>query len=121
MNKEIEQECYKFTEKIRLSTLSAIENEKEISKGEYDILLSEADADKVPIEKTRYSFSYDKHIVEIDIYPFWHDRAILEIELASESEEYSIPSFISVIKNVSDDPRYKNARLAKSIVFDKID
>ncbi len=110
-----------FTEKIRISSLSAFEDERELTKEEYDKLLLEADPDRTPIGKTRYAFPFVNHIIEIDVYPFWSDRAILEIELSTEGEKYSIPSFISVIKNVSDDSRYKNARLAKSIVFENID
>ena len=110
-----------FTEKIRISSLSAFENERELTKEEYENLLLETDPNRTPIEKTRYVFPFDNHTIEIDVYPFWNDRAILEIELTSEGEKYSIPSFISVTKNVSDDPRYKNARLAKSIVFENID
>ena len=110
-----------FTEKIRISSLSAFEDERELTNEEYDTLLLEADSDRTPIGKTRYAFPFDNHTIEIDVYPIWNDRAILEIELTSEGEKYSIPSFISVIKNVSDDPRYKNARLEKSIVFENID
>jgi CYTH domain-containing protein len=110
-----------FTEKIRISSLSAFEDERELTKEEYDKLLLEADSDRTPIEKTRYAFPFDNHFIEIDVYPFWSDRAILEIELSTEGEKYSMPSFISVIKNVSNDSRYKNARLAKSIVFENID
>ena len=110
-----------FTEKTRISSLSAFEDERSITKEEYHKLLLESDPARTPIEKTRYVFPFDGHTIEIDVYPFWCDRAILEIELASEEEKYSLPSFISVIKNVSEDSRYKNARLAKSIVFENID
>ena len=85
-----------LTEKTRISDLSAYENEMEISFDDYNSFLKNADTSRISIEKTRYSFPLDSHIVEIDIYPFWNDRAILEIELSDESEEYSIPSFISV-------------------------
>ena len=110
-----------LTEKRRISALSSFEDERMITPDEYRELLKVSDPERIPIKKTRYAFSHDSHLIEIDIYPFWSDRAILEIELASEAEEYSIPPFISVIKNVTDDSRYKNARLAKEIVFDDID
>jgi CYTH domain-containing protein len=37
----------------------------------------------------------------------------MEIELASEDEEIVIPEGIRVIREVTDDPSYKNAALAK--------
>ena len=111
---------YILTEKIRISSLSAYENEKEITEEEYISLLRQADKSRRPIEKTRYAFPHRSHTVEIDIYPFWKDRAILEIELLSESDEYSIPDFIKVLKNVTDDKRYKNVNLALNPVFDDI-
>ena len=104
----------------RISTLSCYEDESIISHDEYDILLLSADNEKKSINKIRYSFEYCKHILEIDVYDFWCDRATLEIELESEDEEFSIPSFINVIKEISTDGRYKNTNLAKSVPYDEI-
>ena len=114
------QITYIKTVKERISTLSCYEDESIISHDEYDALLLSADNEKKSIHKTRYSFEYCKHILEIDVYDFWDDRATLEIELESEDEEFSIPSFIDVIKEISTDGRYKNTNLAKSVPFDEI-
>ena len=114
------QITYIKTVKKRISTLSCYEDESIISHDEYDILLLSADNEKNSIHKTRYSFEYCEHILEIDVYDFWDDRATLEIELESEDEEFSIPSFINVIKEISTDGRYKNTNLAKSVPFDEI-
>lgn len=115
------EECgtvkYILTEKIRISDLSALEDERIISEEEYNVLLLEADTGRTPIEKTRYAFDYKDHTIEIDVYPFWNDVAILEIELSSEGEEYYIPDFINVLKNVTSDKQYKNANLAKDHDF----
>ena len=111
---------YIKTVKERISTLSCYEEEKEITEEQYLELLKYADKEKQNINKTRYSFRYGRHIIEIDIYSFWNDRATLEIELKSEDEEFSIPAFIKVVKEVSTDKRYKNTNLAKSIPQDKI-
>jgi CYTH domain-containing protein len=70
--------------------------------------------------KTRYAFPFGEHTVEIDVYPFWDDRAIFEVELKNENESFEIPDFIDIIKEVSEDGRYKNTNLAKSIPFDAI-
>lgn len=114
------QATYIKTVKERISTLSCYEDESEISKEEYENLLLSADKEKKSIHKTRYSFEYCGHILEIDVYDFWGDRATLEIELKSEDEEFCIPTFIDVIKEISADGRYKNTNLAKSIPYDKI-
>lgn len=117
---ECDNISYIKTVKERISTLSCYEEEKEINEEQYLELLKYADKEKQSINKTRYSFRYGRHIIEIDIYSFWNDRATLEIELKSEDEEFSIPAFIKVVKEVSTDKRYKNTNLAKSIPQDKI-
>ena len=111
---------YIKTAKKRISTLSCFEDESVISREEYDALLATADEEKKSILKTRYSFAYAEHIIEIDVYDFWDDRATLEIELSSEDEQFSIPSFLTVIKEISSDKRYKNASLAKIVPYDEI-
>ena len=40
-------------------------------------------------------------------------EAVLEIELSREDESYVIPDWVNVIKDVSSDPEYTNARLAE--------
>ena len=71
-----------------------------------------ADTTKRQIRKTRYCLTYENQYFEIDIYPFWDDIAIMEIELSDEKEEIKIPTFICVIKEVTEDDAYKNASLA---------
>ena len=106
---------YTHTEKFRLSTLSCTENEAEISEERYLELLKTADPSRRSILKTRITFPYANHLMEIDIYPFWKNQAVLEIELASEEEAFNIPPFLRVIREVSKDARYKNRALAKDI------
>lgn len=107
--------AYTHTEKFRLSTLSCTEKEAKISKDRYLELLKKADPSRHSILKTRITFPYADHLMEIDIYPFWKNQAVLEIELASEGEAFDIPSFLHVIREVSEDARYKNRALARNI------
>ncbi len=111
---------YIRTDKIRITNISCIEDEHEITKQQYDMLLERKDTSRKPIEKTRYKIPTGKHTAEIDIYPFWRDRAVLEIELKRENEEFVFPDFVEVIKEVTNDRRYKNAYLAKSVVNEEI-
>lgn len=111
---------YIKTVKKRISTLSCYEDEQEISEQAYIEELKSADPKKSTVYKTRYAFPYRGHTVEIDVYPFWDDRAILEVELDSESESFDLPENIEVIKEVSEDKRYKNTNLALWFPFDTI-
>ena len=108
------------TVKKRISVLSCYEDEWELSAEEYTEELKNADPEKSTVYKTRYAFPYGNHTVEIDVYSFWDDRATLEVELSSESDSFSLPDFIKVIKEVSEDKRYKNTNLAVSVPFDTI-
>ena len=105
---------YFETLKIRITGSKCHEIEDVISAEEYELLKTKADPDKHPIIKDRYVFAYGGKVLELDVFPFWDDKAFLEIELDSEEDEYSIPSEIIVIADVSDDPKYKNNYLAKN-------
>ena len=102
------------TSKRKISALTKIELEDQLSRQEYLELLKEADPIKTPIIKTRYVIPYAGHSIEIDIYPFWNDKAIAEIELEGESETCRFPEQIRVISDVSGDDRYSNYSLARS-------
>ena len=103
---------YYRTFKHRISALTAEEDEGEITLSQYQTYNLEADPARRPILKTRYRIPYEGHILEFDIYPFWQDQAILEIELEDESIVPVIPPYAAVIRDVSDDPAYKNHALA---------
>lgn len=111
---------YIETRKQRISMLRAVEDEREITEGEYDTLLLKKEEGSMPIRKTRYAFPFGAHVVELDVYPFWQDRAILEVELKSEDESFSLPPFLRVLREVTSDKRYKNVNLAKLVPFDDI-
>ena len=121
MISERDKTCYVKTTKRRISDLSHFEDEREISRAEYETELQRRDASKKDIEKTRYCIDLADHVLEIDVYPFWSDRAILEIELSSETEAFEIPEYIEVIKEVTSDGRYKNTNLAKEIPMDIVE
>ena len=104
---------YYYTEKKKITDISRIENEREISKEEYDSLIKNADKTRKPIKKKRFVFEFSGHVFEIDVYPFWQDVAIMETELSKEDEEIVFPTFIKIIKEVTHDERYTNTSLAK--------
>ena len=103
---------YYLTEKRKVTNLKRIEVEKRLTQNEYLKLLMDQDNSLHTINKTRYCLSNDNNYYEIDIYPEWNNQAIMEVELSNEEDNPEIPSFIEVIKDVTDDERYKNYNMA---------
>lgn len=96
------------TEKIG-NGLSRKENEHEISEEEYKI--NEADKIGNLIKKTRY----EKNGWELDEYISpTTEYYVLEKEFSSveESENYELPKEVNLIKEITEDKRYKNKNLA---------
>ena len=90
------------------------EEEREISREEYQALLTQADPSKRVLHKTRYCLPYRGKLLEVDLYPFWQDQAVLEVELEQEDDLISIPPELTVLREVTGDAAYKNAVLAKT-------
>ena len=111
---------YIYTEKRRLTALTAEEEERELDEAAYEDALARRDESRSPIKKTRYAIPYAGHTVEIDIYPFWQDRAILEVELTREDEEFALPPYLTVLAEVTADRRYKNVMLAREVPHDPL-
>ncbi|MBR2460727.1 MAG: AAA family ATPase [Clostridia bacterium] len=103
---------YFKTVKRTVTGTKRVEIESRLSKDEYLELLLDADTTKKQVRKTRYCLIHKNQYFEIDVYPFWNDKAIMEIELSDENEAVSFPDDITVIKEVTDDPIYKNSAIA---------
>lgn len=103
---------YIKTEKKKITDTVRIETEEEITLQEYENLRENADANLVPIRKTRYCLMHNGKYFEIDIFPFWIDKAYVEIELTDENEYFELPEFLKVIKEVTQDKNYTNRALA---------
>lgn len=105
---------YTYTEKKDVSFGDRIEIEREISRAEYEQLLTQADTARSPIIKTRWVFTFEEQVFELDIYPFSDKYATLEIELDDISTPVQLPPFLDVLKDVTGDRRYSNSYLAKT-------
>ena len=103
---------YFETLKIRVSPTCCEESESVISEKEYNELMKAADPDKSTINKFRYCFLFEGQYCELDVFDFWNDMALLEIELKNEDDTVILPDEITVIEDVSDNPKYKNNHLA---------
>ena len=106
---------YYHTIKIPVTDMTRIEDERIITAEEYDKLKKRADKKYNIIYKTRYVIDYEGHTLEIDVFPFWKKQAYLEIELASEDEEFFVPDFLKIIRDVTEDKNYTNRALARKI------
>ena len=115
------QTRYFETRKRRITDVTCHEDEKEIDRASYEALLTLQDPARKTVEKVRYRLPCGAHLAEIDVYPFWRDRAILEVELGSEDETFETPCGIRILREVTDDPRYKNASLARSVPQEPIE
>ncbi len=105
---------YYRTLKRKVTGIKRIEVEERLTQEEYLHLLMDADPGMHQIRKTRYCLTYENQYFEIDVYPFWTDKAVAEIELRDESAAVSFPKEIRVIREVTDDEKYKNASLART-------
>ena len=111
---------YIKTVKKRISDIKRLEKEWEISESEFLESAVDKEDGTTEIVKTRYVYTNSGKDFEIDIFPFWQDRAVLEIELKSETEEFTLPPFIKVIKEVTALRCYNNYSLAKQVINEEI-
>jgi len=109
---------FSHTVKIRVSGARAEEREEEITRAEYEKYLERRDPACAVIRKVRRVFLYENQRFELDVFPFWSDRALLEIELNDEADPVELPPFLRVIREVTDDERYKNHAIAQAIPLD---
>ena len=104
---------YFYTEK-RTTESGQWETEKPISEKEYIRYLVEGDTSLHTVHKTKYRFVYHGCRFEIDVYPFSQDRAIMRAALPKDAPTLDAPPEITVLREVTDDPAYKNRQLAKN-------
>lgn len=99
--------------KISAKNIVRYEEENAISEEQYNEYLKRADKELSPIVKRRWKIPMEKGLyAEIDIYPFWKKQAICEVETETVEEAYTLPDFIEVIREVSEDKDYTNRSMA---------
>lgn len=96
-----------------------VERERRISKREYADMLLRADPKRVPVQKLRTCFVWSSQYFELDT--FVEPRkglCVLEAELPTDEDLYDgldIPPWLDVIEEVTDNPQYANAQLARVV------
>ena len=108
-----EQAVYIKTIKRKINEMKRIETEEKISEEEYCRYISMKEYSLGTISKYRYCIAWGSTYYELDVFPFWDKLALLEIELLSEEEEYTIPDFVTVLREVTMEKAFRNLALAK--------
>ena len=103
---------YTENTKKRVSDMSCIESEREISEDEFFKLSRDIEAGAKPLLKIRRSFDFCEKTFELDYYPEWESSCIMEIELAAEDEKIEFPDFIKILADVTGNGEYSNHRMA---------
>ena len=112
---------YHRNEKQKITDMVRIEREEEIDAKHYNILLGFADPKLRSIIKTRYCVKLQQGLTaEIDIFPFWQDRAFCEVELPVAETPVTLPDWLNVVREVTEDKRYTNLALAREIPIEDI-
>jgi len=101
---------YFYTEKHTAEDGSKWATERSIPEKQYVRYLMESDNRLHSVRKVKYRFIYNDRRVEIDVYPFSRERAIMFVY--HEGEDAVLPPEVSVIREVTGDPEYKNRQLA---------
>ena len=71
----------------------------------------ESDSAMHSVRKRKYRFIHEGCRFELDVYPFCKDKAVLF--MYSSSADTPMPPEITVLREVTGDPAYKNRQLAR--------
>ena len=110
---------YTHTVKTAVTEVTRIEEEREVTESEYLFLLTKADPARKSIKKTRFLIPFNGFVFELDDFGESYAHALMEIELESEEGEFTLPDFVTVIREVTNDTRYRNSTIAKDGFLDK--
>ena len=105
---------YFYTLKKTISPGHRIEEERQINPREYASYLTSADPTMHPIKKTRTCFLWNSQYYELDRFLGPHEGLVLlEAELDSLDQAVAIPPWITIERDVTLEPAYSNAALAR--------
>lgn len=91
------------------------EVEERISREVYEACLAFKQPGTNPIRKQRWCFAWHNQYFELDLIPHQGGTLyMLELELTEQNQKVTLPPFLSVVKEVTDDPAYSNYALSKA-------
>ncbi|MDQ5930682.1 MAG: hypothetical protein QG594_2470 [Bacteroidota bacterium] len=110
-------DSYYHTFKKRLPNGENVELEETLSEREYIGYFDHLSHEHAPIYKKRYCFLWKNQYFELDV--FYNDSKVfqimLEIELTKIQDTVILPPFLPIIKDVTDDPNFRNENIAKRL------
>ncbi len=92
------------------------EIERQISAEEYDRLLGRVNPRSGMVKKDRYCFVYENQYFELDVF-VGLPLVMLELELIEKGQEIKLPPFLEIEREVTDDPKYSNKEIARSLAL----
>jgi CYTH domain-containing protein len=104
---------HRLTRKEQLRAYAFHEEEQRIDAARYEALLLEADPARRPIRKTRHVVPHGTQRLEIDVFEAPPGLVLLEVELVHDDDPVALPEWIGEWREVSGDPAYLNANLAR--------
>lgn len=105
-----EPDDFRLTRKDGGPVLSRQETIIPIDENRYEQLV--VDYGKYAISKKRFKFTYIRKEFELDVFPALKSM-LLEVELEDEAQLFTLPPFVDIIKEVTGDPSYYGANMAK--------
>ncbi len=104
---------YRHTVKRRVGTFSFDERETPLDEAGWSEALGRADPDRRPVRKIRHVVAHGHQTLEIDVFEQPAGLVVVEVELRDEAEPVELPAWLGEWREVTGDPRYLNANLAR--------
>jgi len=108
--------CY-YTEKKKNSELISNEKKQIITACEYLKFILEALTSINEIKKYKLCFTYENKNFELDVYPKHEEEATLNVEFEYDGKDAMLPPFISIIKEITNNRKYKDSSLAQNNII----
>lgn len=100
------------TTKAPVSPTRRVEVERPISAETYELLTGLRDPATTPVIKDRRVFIVGNHRFELDEFHVPAAGWLLEVELIDENDQVEVPAFLGAVREVTDDPSWRNHALA---------
>ena len=104
---------HRLTRKTQLRAFAFREDEERIDAVRYEALLLQADPERRPVRKTRFVVPHGSQALEIDVFDVPPGLVLVEVELAHDDEPVELPGWLGEWREVTGDPAYLNANLAR--------
>lgn len=106
---------YVYTHTIKEGVgISRTERERRISGREYVALIGTADPSRTPIRKKRTCFVWEGQYFELDRFEAPHaGLCLLEAELETDTQKLSLPPFLSIQEEVTENREFSNFELSR--------